>query len=261
MSVSTLKPSIPSVRGQVSPAEWDARVDLAACYRLIARYGWADLTATHTSLAVPGSDNKHFLINPHGMLFEQVTASSLVKIDCDGNPVLPSPYTVNPAGFVIHSAIHMARPDAVCVMHTHTIPGMAVSMQPQGLLSASQHACFFHGHLGYHAIEHMEAGVDGRTVLANDLGANWALIMRNHGLLTCGRTIGETFWLMHTLDKACAAQIAAQACGTALNPVSDQAAAYFGTLVAEKDFALNLGESAWPSLIRLLDSTDPSFRD
>lgn len=250
-----------AVRDLVSAAEWDARVNLAACYRLIARYGWADLTATHTSMAVPGSGNKHFLINPHGMLFEQVTASSLVKIDCDGHPVMPSPYAVNPAGFVIHSAIHMARPDAVCVMHTHTVPGMAVSMQQGGLLSASQHACFFHGHLGYHAIEHMEDGIDGRTALANDLGQNWSLIMRNHGLLTCGRTIGETFWLMHTLDKACAAQIAAQACGTALNPVSDKAASYFGELVATQDFALNLGDAAWPSLIRLLDSSDSSFRD
>jgi ribulose-5-phosphate 4-epimerase/fuculose-1-phosphate aldolase len=250
-----------SVRDLVSPAEWEARVNLAACYRLIAHYGWADLTATHTSLAVPGSDNKHFLINPHGMLFEQVTASSLVKIDCDGHPVLPSPYSVNPAGFVIHSAIHMARPDAVCVMHTHTVAGMGVSMQPCGLLSASQHSCFFHGNLGYHSIEHMEDGVDGRTQLANDLGNNWALMMRNHGLLTCGRSIGETFWLMHTLEQACAAQIAAQACGTALNPVSEKAASYFGGLVAEKEFSLKLGESAWPSLVRRMDALDPSFRD
>jgi ribulose-5-phosphate 4-epimerase/fuculose-1-phosphate aldolase len=250
-----------SVRDLVSPVEWEARVNLAACYRLIAHYGWADLTATHTSLAVPGSGNKHFLINPHGVLFEQVTASSLVKIDCDGNPVLPSPYSVNPAGFVIHSAIHMARPDAVCVMHTHTVAGMGVSMQPQGLLSASQHACFFHGNLGYHAIEHMEDGVDGRAVLASDLGDKWALMMRNHGLLTCGRSIGETFWLMHTLERACAAQIAAQACGTALNPVSEKAAAYFGGLVTDKEFSLKLGESAWPSLIARMDALDPSFRD
>ena len=257
----SLAPAHLSVRDLVTPAEWEARVNLAACYRLIAHYGWADLTATHTSLAVPGSGNKHFLINPHGMLFEQVSASSLVKIDCDGNPVLPSPYSVNPAGFVIHSAIHMARPDAVCVMHTHTVPGMAVSMQPQGLLFASQHACFFHGHLGYHSIEHMQDGVDGRTQLANDLGGNWALMMRNHGLLTCGRTIGETFWLMHTLDRACAAQVAAQAGGTALHPVSEQAASYFGGLVADQEFSLKLGESAWPSLLRRLDAMDSSFRD
>jgi ribulose-5-phosphate 4-epimerase/fuculose-1-phosphate aldolase len=258
-AISPLK--LPPVRDQVSPEEWEARVNLAACYRLIARFGWADLTGTHTSLEVPGSDHRHFLINPHGMLFEQVTASSLVKIDCDGNPVMPSPYGVNPAGFVIHSAVHMARPDAVCVMHTHTVAGMAVSMQAQGLLPASQHACFFHGNLGYHAIEHMEDGVDGRVALARDLGPHWALIMRNHGLLTCGRTVGEAFWLMHTLERACAAQVAALSGGVALNPVSDTAASWFGRLVRDKDFSLDRGEKAWPSLLRLLDSSDPGYRD
>ncbi len=252
---------VPSVRDKVSEAEWEARVDLAACYRLIARYGWADLTATHTSLEVPGSDGQHFLINPHGMLFEQITASSLVKIDCDGQPVMPSPYRVNPAGFVIHSAIHMSRKDAQCVMHTHTIPGMAVSMQTEGLLFLSQHACFFHGHLGYHSIEHMEDGVDGRDALAADLGAHPALIMRNHGLLTCGRSVGETFWLMHTLNVACAAQVAAQSGGAALHPVSHKAASYFGNLLGEADFSLKLGNSAWPSLVKSVDDIDPSFRD
>ncbi|MEJ1978069.1 MAG: class II aldolase/adducin family protein [Acetobacteraceae bacterium] len=257
----TIPGTVPSVRAQVSPEEWEARVTLAACYRLIARYGWADLTATHTSLEVPGSDRQHFLINPHGMLFEQVTASSLVKIDCDGNPVMASPYGVNPAGFVIHSAIHMARADAKCVMHTHTVAGIAVSMQAQGLLSASQHACFFHGHVGYHSIEHMEDGVDGRAALARDLGPHPALIMRNHGLLACGRTVGETFWLMHTLEKACAAQVAALSGGAALHPVSEQAASWFGGLLTQADFSRKLGDGAWPSLLRLLDDTDPSYRD
>ncbi|KAA2213585.1 class II aldolase/adducin family protein [Teichococcus oryzae] len=258
-SVAALKPA--SVQGRVSPEEWEARLDLAACYRLIARYGWADLTGTHTSLAVPGSDNQHFLINPHGMLFERVTASSLVKIDWEGKPVMESAHGVNPAGFVIHSAIHMARPDAVCVMHTHTVAGMAVSMQSHGLLQASQHACFFHDILAYHDIEHMESGVDGRAFLARDLGERWALIMRNHGLLTCGRTVGEAFWLMHTLERACAAQIAALSGGAKLNPISDQAAAWFGALLSKKDFALDRGQKAWPSLRRLLDDTDPSYRD
>ena len=258
-NVSTVR--LPAVRDQVSPEEWQARVDLAACYRLIARHGWADLTGTHTSLEVPGSDHRHFLINPHGMLFEQVTASSLVKIDCDGNPVMASPYRVNPAGFVIHSAIHMARHDAVCVMHTHIVAGMAVSMQAQGLLFASQHACFLHGHVAYHSIEHMESGVDGREALARDLGPHPVLIMRNHGLLVCGRTVGETFWLMHTLEKACAAQIAATSGGVALHPIPEKTAAWFGALVGEQDFSLSRGETAWPSLLRLLDDTDPSYRD
>jgi ribulose-5-phosphate 4-epimerase/fuculose-1-phosphate aldolase len=252
---------IQPVRDKVSPEEWQARIDLAACYRLLARYGMADLTATHTSMAVPGSDNQHFLINPHGMLFEQVTASSLVKIDCDGNPLMDSAYPVNPAGFLIHSAIHMARPDAVCVMHTHTVAGMAVSMQAQGLLPASQHACFFTGNLGYHDIEHMEDGLDMRAVLAADMGQHWALIMRNHGLLTCGRSIAEAFWLMHTLERACAAQVAALAGGGPLHPVSDKTSNWFGALVTERDFSLRLGNAAWPSLCRLLDDTDPSYRD
>ena len=250
-----------SVRSQVSPEEWAMREDLAACYRLQARYGMVDLTATHTSVVVPGSDNKHFLINPHGWLFEQITASSLVKIDCDGNPVMETEYPVNPAGFVIHSAIHMARPDAACVMHTHTVAGIGVSMQAQGLLLLSQHACFFDGNLAYHDIEHMEEGVDGRTALANDLGRNWALIMYNHGLLTCGRTIGEAFWLMHTLERACAAQIAALSGGSALHPVSERASKWFGNLVKDSDFSLRLGNQAWPALRRSLDSSDPSYRD
>ncbi len=257
----THMPAIASLRDKVSLEEWQARVDLAACYRLIARYGWADLTATHTSLEVPGSGGQHFLINPHGMLFEQVTASSLVKIDCNGNPVMDSPYGVNPAGFVIHSAIHMTRKDAQCVMHTHTVPGIAVSMQEQGLLFASQHSCFFYGHLAYHDIEHMEEGVDGRDALARYLGPHPAMIMRNHGLLACGRTVGETFWIMHTLEKACAAQIAAMAGGAKLHPVTEQTAAYFGGLLKDGGFSLRLGNSAWPSLLRLLDDTDPSYRD
>jgi ribulose-5-phosphate 4-epimerase/fuculose-1-phosphate aldolase len=252
---------IPSVRDHVSPEEWDARVNLAACYRLIARYGWADLTATHTSLEVPGSDRRHFLINPHGMLFEQVTASSLVKIDCDGNKVMDSAYSVNPAGFVIHSAIHMARQDAQCIMHTHTVAGIAISMQEDGLIPASQHACLFHDQLAYHDIEHMEYGADGREALARDLGDKKALIMRNHGLLVCGRTVGETFWLMHTLEKACAAQIAALSGGARLHPVSERTSAWFGNLVGHEDFSLKLGEGAWPALLRLLDDTDPSYRD
>jgi ribulose-5-phosphate 4-epimerase/fuculose-1-phosphate aldolase len=249
------------VRGRVSPEEWQARVDLAACYRLLARYGMADLTGTHTSVAVPGSDNKHFLINPYGMLFERVTASSLVKIDREGNKVLASPYPVNPAGFVIHSAIHMARADAVCVMHTHSVAGIAVSMQAHGLLPASQHACFFTGNIGYHDIDAMEQGLDGRAVLARDLGTHKALIMRNHGLLTCGRTVAEAFWLMHTLERGCAAQIAALAGGGALHPVSEKTSRWFGELVSREDFSLDRGNLSWPGLLDVLDDVDPSFRN
>jgi ribulose-5-phosphate 4-epimerase/fuculose-1-phosphate aldolase len=248
------------VRSQVTAEEWQARVDLAACYRLLARYNMADLTGTHTSVSVPGSDNQHFLINPHGMLFEMVTASSLVKIDWQGQPVMASPHRVNPAGFIIHSAIHMARPDAVCVMHTHTTAGLGVAMQAQGLLPASQHACFFTGNLGYHDIDAMEQGLDGRAVLARDLGPHRALIMRNHGLLTCGRTIGEAFWLMHTLERACQAQIAALAGGSAIYPVTDKTSRWFGSLLSEQDFSLDRGNLSWPGLLAVLDSVDPSYR-
>ena len=249
-----------SVRSQVSPEDWAMREDLAACYRLQARYGMVDLTATHTSVVVPGSDNKHFLINPHGWLFEQITASSLVKIDCDGNPVMETEYPVNPAGFVIHSAIHMARVDAKCVMHTHTVAGMAVSMQAQGLVPASQHACFFTGNIGYHDIDAMSEGLDGRAVLARDMGQHKALIMRNHGLLTCGRTVGEAFWLMHTLERACAAQIAALSGGAALYPVTEKTSRWFGELLSREDFSLDRGDLSWPGLLDVLDSVDPSYR-
>ncbi len=252
---------IDDVRGHVSPEEWQARVDLAACYRLLARYNMADLTGTHTSLSVPGSDNRHFLINPHGVLFERVTASSLVKIDCDGNPVMPTRYRVNPAGFIIHSAIHMARPDAACVMHTHTVAGMAVSMQAQGLLPASQHACFFTGNVGYHDIDAMAEEIGGRAALARDMGSHRALIMRNHGLLTAGRTVGEAFWLMHTLERACAAQVAALSGGAALYPVTEKTSKWFGSLLSEKDFSLDRGTLSWPGLLEVLDSVDPSYRN
>jgi ribulose-5-phosphate 4-epimerase/fuculose-1-phosphate aldolase len=249
------------MRDQVSEEEWQARVDLAACYRLLARYRMDDLVGTHTSLVVPGSDAKHFLINPYGLLFEQVTASSLVKIDCDGNSILPSPYAVNRAGFIIHSAIHMARPDALCVMHTHTVAGMAVSMQEHGLLPASQHALSFTGSIAYHDIEHMEAGIDGRQKLAADLGQCRALIMRNHGLLVCGQTVADAFCVMHALEKACAAQVAALSGGAKLYPVSDKTARWFGSLMAKPGFTVNRGAVAWPALLRLLDTSDPSYRD
>src|SRR6185437_6872727 len=157
----------------VSNQEWELRVLLAGAYRIIDHMGWSELIWTHTTVRIPGPEH-HFLINPYGFRFDEVRASNLVKIDMGGNVIGDQTQEINPAGFVIHSAIHMARPDAVCVMHTHTVAGMAVSMQAHGLLSASQHACFFHGNLGYHDIEHMEAGVDGRAVLARDLGDRWA---------------------------------------------------------------------------------------
>jgi ribulose-5-phosphate 4-epimerase/fuculose-1-phosphate aldolase len=249
-----------SVRDRVSPEEWKMRVDLAACYRLAAKYGWVDLIATHISARVPAPPGQHhFLINPHGYLFQQITASSLVKIDQDGNKVMPSSYDANPAGFVIHSAIHMRNEEAICVFHSHTVAGMGVSMQEDGLLMASQHAAFFHDNLAYHDIEHMEAGVDGRDILAADLGRHRAMIMRNHGLLTTGRSIAEAFGIMHVLERACAAQIAAQSGGARIRIMPDKVAGFFGAYY--RDSSRKSGELAWPSLIKMLDGEDPSYRD
>jgi ribulose-5-phosphate 4-epimerase/fuculose-1-phosphate aldolase len=251
--------AVPSMKDRVSPEEWRMRLDLAACYRLAARYGWVDLTGTHISARVEApAGQHHFLINPHGLLFQQVTASNLVKIDQDGRKIQESPYPVNPAGFVIHSAIHMRNAEAICVFHSHTIAGMGVSMQEEGLLMASQHSAFFHGNLGYHDIEHMEAGIEGRDILANDLGPHRALIMRNHGLLTTGRTVAEAFFIMHTLERACAAQIAAQSGGAKVRRMSDATCAWFAEFY--RNSTAKLSTQAWPSLLATLEASDPDYK-
>ena len=256
----TMLPQVRSMKAHVSAEEWKMRVDLAACYRLAARYGWVDLIGTHISarVAAPAGQH-HFLINPHGLLFQQVTASSLVKIDQDGRKIQESPYPVNPAGFVIHSAIHMRNEEAICVFHTHTIAGMGVSMQEEGLLMASQHSAFFYGNLGYHDIEHMEAGVEGREILAGDLGPHRALMMRNHGLLTTGRTVAEAFKVMHTLERACAAQIAAQSGGAKVRRMSDETCVFFGEFF--RNSTLKHSEMAWPSLLATLDESEADYKN
>jgi len=251
---------VPSMKDRVSPEEWQMRVDLAACYRLAARYGWVDLTGTHISARVAAPPGQHhFLINPHGLLFQQVTASNLVKIDQDGRKIQESPYPVNPAGFVIHSAIHMRNEEAICVFHSHTVAGMGVSMQEEGLVMASQHSAFFFDNLGYHDIEHMEAGVEGRDILANDLGTRRALIMRNHGLLTTGRTVAEAFQIMHWLERACAGQIAAQASGAKLRKMSDRTCEPFSAFY--RSTSLKRGAMAWPSLLTTLETSDPDYKN
>lgn len=197
----------PGVKNRVSPEEWQVRVELAAAYRLVAHYGWDDLIFTHLSARVPGPDN-HFLINPYGLLFSEITASSLVKIDLDGNKVEESPYEVNPAGFTIHSAIHAAREDAVCVLHTHTRAGVAVSCMKEGLLPLNQIALQFYGpRLAYHDYEGIALDLDERERLAADLGEARSLILRNHGLLTVGRSVAEAFSLMFYLNRACEIQV------------------------------------------------------
>ncbi len=248
-----------AVQDQVSPEEWQVRIDLAACYRIIAMYGWDDLVFTHISARVPGGE-EHFLINPYGMLFEEITASSLVKVDLDGNKVLESEHPVNPAGFVIHSAVHAAREDAGCVLHTHTKAGIAVSAQKDGLLPISQTAMFPYVTLGYHDYEGVALNDDEKPRLVGDLGSNNALILRNHGLLTTAPTIADAFLLMYVLETACQIQIMAQSGGGELvhipQPILD------GVQAQAEQVTKGLGGSLiWPGLLRKLDRRDSSFRN
>lgn len=248
-----------SIRDQVSPEEWQTRVDLAACYRLVALYGWDDLVFTHISARVPGSDH-HFLINPYGFLFEEITASSLVKVDLHGNVVLDSPYPINPAGFTIHSAIHAAREDAQCVLHIHSINGVAVSAQKNGLLPLSQQSLFALASVGYHDYEGVALNEAEKPRLVADLGEKTALILRNHGLLTCGPSIADAFLAMYILESACMIQLRAQAGGGELIAIPDAILA--GILAQAKAVTRGLGGAlAWPGLLRRLDRRDSSFRD
>ena len=194
--------AIPSVRDKVSAEEWAMRVDLAACYRIVAEHGWDDLVFTHISARLPGGEH-HFLINPYGLMFEEVTASSLVKVDLKGTKVMESPFAVNPAGFVIHSAIHAAREDAQCVLHLHTSAGVAVSCQKDGLLPISQQSIFVHASLGYHNYEGVALNDAEKPRLVSDFGANTFLILRNHGLLTAGASIADAYLAMFVLQRAC----------------------------------------------------------
>jgi len=248
-----------SVREQVSEEEWQTRVDLAACYRIIAMHGWDDLVFTHISARVPGPD-EHFLINPYGMLFEEITASSLVKVNLAGEVVLESPHPINPAGFVIHSAIHEARHDAACVLHTHTKAGVAVSAQKDGLLPLSQISLIPYATLSYHDYEGIALNEDEKPRLVADLGDNLAYILRNHGLLTVGATIPDAFLMMYALETACQTQLMAQSGGTELVQVPAPIVAGIKAQVEQVTKGLG-GQLAWPGLLRKLDRRDSSFRD
>lgn len=246
--------------------EWQVRVDLAAFYRLAAHYGWTDLIYTHISARVPGPED-HFLLNPFGWMFDEVTASSLVKIDIDGNIVAPTENVVHPAGFVIHSAVHGARHDAMCVMHSHTRAGMAVSMMERGLLPLSQHAMLFHDRVAYHESEGFGLDIDERKRLAADLGEKPIMILRNHGTLVVGRTIAETFSMMWHLEKAMQAQVDALASQQKLTWPSEQiaretAASGFTQRPMDvyADGASPLGRLEWPAALRMLDRLDPGYK-
>ncbi len=247
------------LRHTVSAAEWQQRVDLAACYRLVARFGWDDLIFTHISARVPGPEH-HFLINPYGLMFDEITASSLVKVDLDGRKVLDSPYEVNPAGFTIHSAVHAARDDADCVLHVHSVNGVAVSAQAEGLLPLSQHSIFVLASLAYHDYEGVALDADEKPRLVRDLGDKRFLMLRNHGLLTVGRSVAEAFVAMYFFETSCMIQVRALAGGTPVRRIGQ--AIVDG---AEQQWqAVTQGAGgglAWPALLRRLDRVDASYRD
>ncbi|MDP2228952.1 MAG: class II aldolase/adducin family protein [Moraxellaceae bacterium] len=246
-----------SVKDLVSPEEWQARVNLAAAYRLVALFGWDDLVFTHISFRLPGPDH-HFLINPYGMLFEEITASSLVKIDLQGNKVEDSPWPVNPAGFTIHSAVHAAREDALCVMHTHSINGVAVSAQQGGVLPLSQQSLFVLSSLGYHDYEGVALNEAEKPRLVSDLGANNFLMLRNHGLLTVGPTVADAFLFMYLFEACCMIQVRAQSGGGALVPVHQAIVDGIQAQAAVVTKGLG-GGLVWPGLLRRLDRRYPGY--
>ena len=247
-----------AVQSIVSEAEWEQRVALAACYRLVARFGWDDLIYTHISARVPGPEH-HFLINPYGMMFEEITASSLVKVDLQGHKVLDSPYEVNPAGFTIHSAVHAAREDAACVLHVHSINGIAVSAQQAGVLPLSQHSIFVLASLAYHDYEGVALNDDEKPRLVRDLDDKRFLMLRNHGLLTVGSSVAEAFVAMYFFEASCMIQVRAQAGGGPLSYIDqsivDTAMEQMRKVTHGGGYALS-----WPALLRKLDRLDPGYR-
>ena len=259
MTTSTLE--IPSLEGKVSPEEWAVRVDLAAAYRLVSLFGWEDLVFTHISMRVPGTEDQ-FLINPYGVFFDEITASSLVKIDLNGDKVQDSPFPVNAAGFIIHSAIHGARHDAKCVLHTHTVNGVAVAAQRDGLLPLSQHSLFVITSVGYHDFEGPALDADEKPRLVADLGTNSSLILRNHGLLTVGESVAEAFVRMYYLEAACAIQVRAQSGGGELIHIDKSVIDKGYSAAMQEQRRRNGGQHrlVWPGLLRRLDRRDTSYR-
>jgi ribulose-5-phosphate 4-epimerase/fuculose-1-phosphate aldolase len=250
--------TVPSLQGQVSAEEWQLRVDLAACYRLVAHYGWSDMVFTHVSARIPGPEH-HFLINPYGLMFDEITASSLVKVDQDCNKLSASPFPVNPAGFTIHSCVHTAREDAGCVLHTHSRAGVAVSAQKAGLLPISQQSTFIIPFLGYHDYEGVALRDEEKPRLQASLGRNNFLMLRNHGLLAVGRTVADAFMGMYQFENACRIQIDAQSGGAELNMVDPSIMRDMVAVMKAATAGKGGGALAWPALLRMLDRKDPSY--
>ncbi len=259
MPMTQARQARPGVRERVSRQEWDERVALAAAYRLVAHFHWDDLVFTHLSARVPGPDH-HFLINPYGMLFDEITASSLVKVDLGGTPVMQSDGQINPAGFTIHSAIHAAREDARCVLHVHSLNGVAVSAQKDGVLPISQQSIFVLASLAYHDYEGVALREDEKARLVHDLADKRFLMLRNHGLLTVAESVPDAFLALYLFETACAIQVRAQAGGAALIPI-DARIIQTATMQASQVTRGAGGMLAWPGLLRKLDRIDPSYRD
>ena len=255
--------NIPPLQKLVSAEEWQLRCDLAACYRLVALYGWSDLVFTHISAKLPetasGAGQHHFLINPYGLMFDEITASSLVKVDEQCNKVIESPFPVNPAGFVIHSAVHEARTDAGCVLHTHTRAGVAVSAQKAGVLPISQQSTFVLAALAYHEYEGVAFRDEEKPRLQTDLGKANFLMLRNHGLLTVGKTIADAFLSMYIFESTCRIQIDAQAGGAELTHVNPQIVKGVAEAMRVQTGGAG-GAFVWPSLIRKLERLDQSYQ-
>ena len=259
MSSKLHKPAESSVKDRVGAGEWDTRVNLAACYRLAAHFRMTDLIYTHISARVPGPDH-HFLINAFGLLWDEISASTLVKVTLDGEIVDdPTGGGINRAGFVIHSAVHRARPNVGCVMHTHTAAGIAVAAQEQGLLPLSQHAMRFWNNIGYHDYEGLALELDEQARLVRDLGNHKAMILRNHGLLVCGESIAQAFDLMYYLERACQTQVAALAGGAKLRipppAVAEKVASQF------KSLPYKAKKTEWKALLRMLDKTAGAYKN
>ena len=250
--------NIPSLKDQVSPEEWQLRVDLAACYRLVAAYGWSDLVFTHVTARIAGPEH-HFLINPYGLMFDEITASSLVKVDQDCNKLSDSPFPVNPAGFTIHSAVHAVREDAGCVLHTHTRAGVGVSAQRDGILPISQQSTFVLASLAYHDYEGVAFRDDEKPRLQADLGTKNFLMLRNHGLLTVGTTIADAFLAMYLFETTCQIQLAAQSGGAALTQVNPKILEGVAHSMKIQTGGMG-GAFVWPSLIRKLNRIDTSYQ-
>lgn len=253
--------TVTAMAAQMSAEEWQTRCDLPACYRFVDLFGWSDLINTRITARVPGRDDQ-FLINPYGLLFDEVTASSLVKIDRGGNKVEPSEYEVNSGGFAIPSAVHIARPEIACVLHTHSIAGCAVSMQKDGLLPLNQHALQVMDEVAYHDYEGTARNPEERARFLADLGDRQIMVLRNHGLLVVGTSIAATFIATYRMERACAMQLAFQQSGAAFNPIADEVVS-----AASDNARMRLtgghndpAKFEWPALLRKLDRIDPSYK-